>query len=99
MTVVRAFHAATLLPDGKILISGGIGMGPSLARWDSAELYDPASGTFSATDKMTAARARHVAALLPNNKVLVANSEAGGTSAELYDPVTGLFSATGSMKC
>ena len=86
LTVPREFHTATLLPNGKVLIAGGYSYGPGQSSaWASAELYDPASGTFTTTDAMTAARSRHTATLLPNGKVLIA----GGSpqpSAELYDP-------------
>ena len=63
-------HTATLLPNGKVLVAGGYGCREaSLA---SAELYDPASGTWTATGSLATARSYHTATLLPNGKVLVA---------------------------
>src|SRR5438105_1762049 len=41
----RSGHTATLLPNGKVLVAGGYSGGPL----DSAELYDPATGTWSVT--------------------------------------------------
>src|SRR5206468_3234457 len=66
----RAYHTATLLQNGKVLIVGGSNWpdGP-LA---SAELYDPVSGTWSLTGSLATARQDHAATLLPNGKVLVA---------------------------
>jgi hypothetical protein len=97
----RAYQTATLLADGRVLIAGGDGDPEALA---SAELYDPATGTFSPTGRMLHARESHTATLLPDGRVLVAGGiGAGGypsgvlSSAELYDPATGTFSATGSM--
>jgi hypothetical protein len=59
-----------------------------------------ASGTWTATGSMTAARSFHAATLLDNGKVLIAggiNPVLQNRSTELYDPDTGLFTATGSM--
>lgn len=97
MTVSRAAHAATLLPDGRALITGGFsGGGSSLA---SAELYDPAKQSFSAVPAMATARSGHSSLLLPSGMVLIAGGYNGSylRSAELYDPATGEFRPTGNM--
>src|SRR5258705_7247223 len=60
MSVARSLHTATLLANGKVLITGGFN-GSNLA---SAELYDPVSGTFSATGPLQTDRSQHTATLL-----------------------------------
>ena len=92
-------HTATLLPNGKVLVAGGFPSTPFSDETRSAELYDPATGTWSYTGGLNDGRFAHTATLLPNGKVLVA----GGFSnpffptghvldtAELYDPASGIW--------
>ena len=63
MTTPRGGHSATLLFNGKVLITGG---GSA-----SAELYDPSAGTFAATGNMITARRSHTATLLYDGRVLI----------------------------
>jgi len=93
MGTERAAHTATLLANGKVLVAGGFNSTDNLA---TAELFDPATGTFTAAGAMTELRSQHTATLLTNGKVLLA----GGTvdnAAELFDPATGSFALTGAM--
>jgi Kelch motif/Galactose oxidase, central domain len=96
----RADHTATLLPDGRVLIAGG--MVENGVFLNSAELYEPQQGTFLVTDNMQSRRVEHTATLLSNGKVLIAGGLAGRASeggpgvvasTEIYDPATGHFTA------
>ena len=83
----RVHHTATLLPNGQVLMAGGYNYhnGNSLS---SAELYDPASETWTVTGGLITARFAPTATLLPNGQVLVAggrNDPGYVASAELYD--------------
>ena len=97
MATARDFHTATLLPNGKVLVAGGENSSDGILA--SAELYDPAAGTFASTGTMATTRRFHTATLLTNGKVLVAGGDNGTAlaSAELYDPAAGTFASTGSM--
>ena len=95
----RIGHTATILPNWKVLVTGGGDVaGNSRA---SAEIYDPETGTWTLTGSMKYDRIGHTAILLINGKVLVAGGRdtAGNSraSAELYDPETGTWTQTGSL--
>nr|WP_242544847.1 Ig-like domain-containing protein [Corallococcus sp. NCSPR001] len=99
MAGVRQAHTATLLPNGKVLVAGGASTSIS-SGIASAELYDPATGTWTNAGSMLSARRDHTATLLPSGKVLIAGGQQGSnrlTQAELYDPATGTWSATGAL--
>src|SRR4029450_12773795 len=91
----RYYYSATLLQDGRVLVSGGID--PSFGNTASAELYDPATGVWTTTGSMHQARAGHTQTLLLNGKVLVTGAAPDSRAAERYDPTNGTWSVTGSM--
>ena len=102
----RYQHSATVLDNGSVLISGGVSCpsAGSCTYLNSAELYNPASGTITNTGSMASARTAP-AVLLGNGKVLITGGyscDASGncsslSSSEIYDPNTGTFSSAGNM--
>ena len=107
MNTRRRLHTATLLPNGKVLVAGGFLDEPGTIlggfTTPTAELYDPASGSWTTTGSLAQQRHQHTATLLPNGKVLVAGGDghySGGgvqASAELYDPTSGTWTSTGNL--
>jgi trimeric autotransporter adhesin len=95
LTTARYVHTATLLPNGTVLVAGGLN---NSGLW-SAEIYNPATGTWTATGNLTTARYAHTATLQPNGTVLVAGGYNDGAFAvaEIYNPATGTWTATGSL--
>ena len=97
----RQLHTSTVLKDGRVLVAGGTGA--SAQALATAELYDPATGKWTAVPSMNTARARgHRATLLSSGKVLVTGGWGSSTStyplseAEIFDPATLKWTALGS---
>lgn len=91
MTMPRMAHSATLLADGRVLIAGGTTRaGQGLTPSNSAEIYDPSTGTFASTGNLISDHVCQQATLLGNGKVLIAGGRGPNDPvpyAELYDPV------------
>ncbi len=120
MKAARLFHTATLLNDGRVLVTGGadplslklFGGDYGFSSMASAEIYDPASGTWSEAASMTEPRGGHTATLLPNGEVLVAGGASPGpylsesglanfssvTSAAIYNPARNDWRAVDPVK-
>ncbi len=86
----RAWHTATVLPDGTIVILGGLGTNGALV--PDAELYNPRAGTLESRPLPLGARTGHSATVLTDGRVLVVGGQGpDGTalaSADLWDPST-----------
>jgi protein-S-isoprenylcysteine O-methyltransferase Ste14 len=96
----RSGHSATLLRDGKVLVAGGVLDVFDQTATPTAELFDPATGTWSTTGSLMAARAHHVAIRLPDDRVLVLGGydrDIALSTVELYDPATGRWSPGSPM--
>ncbi len=96
----RSLHTATLLPNGKVLVAGGLNTAASASNLAVAELYDPATNAWRPAATMANARYSHTATLFSNGKVLVAGGLAntGDTStAELYDSAANTWAPAASM--
>jgi len=104
MTISREDHSAVLLTNGQVLVTGGTTVDFNGVTVASAELYNPATGKWTATGSMLESRERHTSTVLQNGQVLVAGGDYYDgvnvgflTECELYDPVLGTWSVTASM--
>jgi hypothetical protein len=97
MNAARAQFSAVALPNGRLLVIGGLGSSGSFL--SSTEFYDPVAGGWTTTGAMANARGRARAVLLPNGNVLVAGGDNGSAlaSCELYNPGSGTWSAAASL--
>jgi hypothetical protein len=105
MSTPREMHTATLLADGRVLLTGGA-ISRETSSTPTAEVFDPAAGTFVPVGSMREARTQHAATALEDGRVLVVggSGRAAGpptetplASAELFDPTTGTFAAAGRL--
>jgi N-acetylneuraminic acid mutarotase len=90
MSAARDDHAATLLNNGQVLVTGGWSSSGSPSF--TAELYNPVNDTWVAATRMRAPRAEHTATLLPDGHVLVVGGGGNWVVAEAYDPDEGTWS-------
>jgi len=85
-------HRATLLPDGRVLVTGGMG---SEGSQDSVEVWDPETDSFSPAGTLAVGRAEHTSTLLPDRRVLIVGgkrkSQYPAGTAEIWDPETTSF--------
>ena len=98
MLEARDSSCAVSLPDGRILVTGGVGVNGDLA---STEFYLP-QGSFVAGPPMNSSRSGHTCTLLNDGRVLVAGGDTDGAgSAEILDPTSGgwqLIPGTGEAR-
>ncbi len=97
----RQQFAAVTLASGKFLVAGGLATSKSPNVYmSSAEVYDPATDTWSSAGNMVGARAYPQAVRLASGKVLVAGGLAddmNSKTATIYDPATNSWSATAAL--
>ena len=96
----RVNHSATLLPDGRVLVVGGMDEGFNPLR--TSEIFDPVTNRWNAAEDMSVARTEHSATLLKDGRVIVTggmneNLKIIGTT-EIFNPKTGKWSEYEGMK-
>ena len=99
LKVWRWKHTQTLLPDDRVLITGGT---DDLTQLEKVSVYNPATNEISAVAPMGEGRSNHAAVLLEDGRVLVAGGgkrelEDGITSTEIYDPATDTWTFVGRL--
>ncbi len=108
MVKPHQFSDSVRLPDGRVLVAGGVLPDPSTPRPSAcAEIYDPASNTWTAAANLSQARFLHGLVLLPDSKVLAVGGARDWDSSwtnnsfvreiELYDPVANAWRTVGEL--
>lgn len=101
LNLKRKRHRANLLLDGTVLLTGGNTLENSQQGGDrtteTAELYTPATRTFSYVEDMDIPRSEHQATLLADGTVVVTGGALTSTLTEVYQPGTQSFSPTGDI--
>jgi hypothetical protein len=100
----RMSHAASVLLDGRVLVTGGfvpLSSDP-LGVTASAEIYDPRTGAWTQTASMSTRRSNHTSTLLDNGQVLISGGYDYSTGltlsgAEIYDPLASTWTSAGTM--
>ena len=97
----RYSHSATLLKNGKVLVSGGVGGNGASASSTTALLFDPGARSWTRTGDLHVGRIEHLSATLADGRVIASH---GGTplstariSSETYDPSTGTWTLAGAI--
>ena len=95
MSLGRSAHSATMLQDGRVLVAGGGkgGEGTQEETFDTADIYDPETGEWSAAGTMSAGHADHTATLLNDGRVLIAGGRGKVDAVDIFDPATGSWTA------
>ena len=99
MTIPRLLHTATLLPDTRVLVAGGVTVSGRITA--ATELYNATSGIWSSTNSMITPRSQHTATLMLDGRVIISGGSFQGTSlstAEIFDPATDTWISISSMQ-
>lgn len=95
MAVARCNPRATLLADGRVLVTGGNTFNGTAI--STAELYNPATNTWSTIAPMSTGRTNHALVTLNDGRILASGGIGAETTAEIYDPATNTWSSVGPM--
>ena len=101
LKTARAKHASTVMPNGAVLVTGGVGRGEDNNSGSRAlalvEYWDNVTRQWTPRARMRTPRYAHTATLLADGRVLVAGGineqEQALNSTELYDPASNIWTA------